>query len=223
MSYLRTKDSPAVIDPSAMVKRSVVGEGSAIGGDSTVMSARIGRCCDIERRNFIRDATIGDMTYTEPDVSVMWADVGKFCCIARMVDIGANAHNQHAASMMPTYRTLLRLGGKVRTHQDEERLTIGNDVWVGSGAIILRKPGMHIGDGAIIGAGAVVTKSVEPYAIVAGTPARTIGSRFSPEVVERLLRLRWWDWDDERILAAWPLLSGELDAGVLDELEAFVR
>ena len=101
--------------------------------------------------------------------------------------------------------------------------TIGNDVWVGSGAIILRKPGMHIGDGAIIGAGAVVTKSVEPYAIVAGTPARTIGSRFSPEVVERLLRLRWWDWDDERILAAWPLLSGELDVGVLDELEAFVR
>lgn len=219
MGYLRKKDSPPAIDPRALVKMSEVGPGSAIGADATVLSSSIGRCCDIERRNLIRNARIGDMSYTEPDVSIMWAEIGRYCCIARMVDIGGNAHNHRAVSMMPTYRTMLRLGGKVRTHHDEEPITVGNDVWVGSGAIVLRKPGMVVGSGAVIGAGAVVTTSVPPYAIVAGVPARIIGYRFSDEVIERLAALRWWDWPDELVLSSWELLSGELDEETLEMLE----
>jgi virginiamycin A acetyltransferase len=74
---------------------------------------------------------------------------------------------------------------------------IGNDVWIGNGATIM--PGVHIGDGAIIGTKAVVTKNVEPYSVVAGNPAKLIRKRFDDQTIEFLLRLKWWDWDIETI------------------------
>lgn len=74
---------------------------------------------------------------------------------------------------------------------------IGNDVWIGRNAIIMG--GVTIGDGAIVGAGAVVTKDVPPYAIVAGVPAKIIKYRFSKEVIEGLLQIKWWDWSEDLI------------------------
>jgi acetyltransferase-like isoleucine patch superfamily enzyme len=76
-------------------------------------------------------------------------------------------------------------------------VSIGNDVWVGCRACILR--GVNIGDGAIIGAGAVVTKDVEPYMIVGGVPAKPIRPRFSRDVARQLQEMRWWDWPDDRV------------------------
>ena len=218
MITLRKKDAEARIDPSAMVKRSKVGAGSVIEKDSVVLSSTIGTNVDIEKRNLLNNATVGDMSYTGADVSITWAEVGKYCCIARMVDIGGNEHNYRAASMMPTYRVNNRLAGKLQRHHDEEPIVVGNDVWIGSGAVIARKPGLEVGDGAVIGSGAVVTKSVPPYAIVAGVPARIIKYRFDQPIIERLLALRWWDWPEERILAHWDLLSSDLTREVLDEL-----
>lgn len=218
MITLRKKDAEPRIDPTAMVKRSKVGSGSVIEKDSVVLSSTIGSNVDIEKRNLLNNATIGDMSYTGADVSITWAEVGKYCCIARMVDIGGNEHNYRAASMMPTYRVNNRLAGKLQRHHDEEPVVVGNDVWIGSGAVIARKPGLVVGDGAVIGSGAVVTKSVPPYAIVAGVPARIIKYRFDQPIIERLLALRWWDWPEERILAHWDQLSSDLTMEVLDEL-----
>jgi chloramphenicol O-acetyltransferase type B len=76
-------------------------------------------------------------------------------------------------------------------------ITIGNDVWVGRDATLLG--GITVGDGAIIGAYAVVASDVPPYAVVVGNPARIIRYRFDPDTIARLLALRWWDWDDEVI------------------------
>ena len=75
---------------------------------------------------------------------------------------------------------------------------IGNDVWIGRNAIIL--PGNTIGDGAIIAAGAVVTHDVPPYTIVGGVPARPIRKRFSDDIIEKLLEIKWWDWPEEKIV-----------------------
>ena len=82
---------------------------------------------------------------------------------------------------------------------------IGNDVWIGAEAIVM--PGIRIGDGAVIGTRAVVTRDVEPYAVVGGNPARTIRKRFDDSVVVLLEEMRWWDWTDEHLKAAMPLLT----------------
>lgn len=74
-------------------------------------------------------------------------------------------------------------------------IVIGNDVWIGYEAVIMQ--GVHIGDGAVIGTRSVVTKDVPPYTIVAGVPAKEIKRRFSEEVIEKLIELQWWNWDDE--------------------------
>jgi hypothetical protein len=81
-------------------------------------------------------------------------------------------------------------------------VTIGHDVWIGHGAIVL--PGRRIGHGAVIAAGAVVVRDVAPYEIVGGLPARLLKRRFSPAIAARLEALAWWDWDHERLRAALP-------------------
>lgn len=89
-------------------------------------------------------------------------------------------------------------------------IVIGNDVWIGFEAVILA--GVHIGDGAIIGSRAVVTKDVPPYTTVGGMPAREIRKRFDADTIERLLRLRWWDWPVEKIQKNIPhITNGNLD------------
>ncbi|MDE6603995.1 MAG: CatB-related O-acetyltransferase [Lachnospiraceae bacterium] len=81
--------------------------------------------------------------------------------------------------------------------RDNRPVVIGNDVWIGANVCIL--PGVRVGDGAVIAAGAVVTKDVAPYAIVGGVPAKVIRYRFSPEEIHTLLKIRWWDWSVEKV------------------------
>ena len=87
-----------------VVKKSVIGNGTVIQKDCVIIQSQIGDHVDIEKRNLLRNAAVGDMTYTGTDTSIMWAQVGKFCCISRTVDIGGNEHNYLAAAMMPTKR-----------------------------------------------------------------------------------------------------------------------
>ena len=129
--------------------------------------------------------------------------IGRFCsiaCGARFLFTSAN----HAMGSLSTYPFPIfyeewGLDAKeIRGAWDDKGdIVIGSDVWIGYEAVILS--GVTIGDGAIIGARAVVTHDVEPYTIVGGVPARPIRRRFDDSTVERLLRLRWWDWDSDRI------------------------
>ena len=84
-----------------------------------------------------------------------------------------------------------------KTYPNKGNIEIGNDVWIGYNATIMA--GVKIGDGAIIATNSTVVSDVEPYTIVGGNPAREIKKRFSPEIVERLLKLQWWNWDIEKI------------------------
>lgn len=124
---------------------------------------------------------IGEMSHLSDQTKV-----GRYCSIANLVTIGAQPHRLNWLGTYP----FLQLA-TVPTF-------IGNDVWIGSGAVILA--GVRVGDGAVIGAGSVVTKDVPPYAIVVGNPAKVKRYRFTPEVIEGLLETKWWELSEEEAM-----------------------
>ncbi len=145
---------------------------------------------------------IGRHSYAPPALVRVFAGdsarvvIGDYCSLASDVEIMPGGN--HRTDTVTTYALRQHL-----VPDDVERVgepwskgdvEIGSDVWIGRGAKILG--GVTIGDGAVVAAWSVVTKSVPPYTIVAGVPARAVRQRFSPEIVGSLLRIRWWDWDD---------------------------
>ena len=142
--------------------------------------------------------------------------IGKFCsiaCGAKFLFTSGNHSMQSLSTYtFPIFYEEWGLDAKdIRSAWDNKGdITIGNDVWIGYEAVILS--GVTIGDGAIVGARAVVTKDVPPYTIVAGVPAHPIRKRFDEEVIAKLQALRWWDWDEEKIKRCIPAIqSGDID------------
>lgn len=136
--------------------------------------------------------------------------IGKFCMIASGVTFIMNGAN-HLTDAISTYPFAIFGNGwegamDGREYPRKGDIIIGNDVWIGYNATIMA--GVTIGDGAIIATNATVVKDVAPYTIVGGNPAREIKRRFPEETIARLLQLRWWDWDIERITANVGALTG---------------
>ena len=139
---------------------------------------------------------------------------GSIACGAKFIFTSAN-HTMKSLSTYPFpifWEHFSLLPENVTDAWDNKGdIVIGNDVWIGYEAVIM--PGVHIGDGAIIGTRAVVTRDVEPYTIVGGVPAKPIRKRFDTETIDKLRALSWWDWDKERIcMNLRALMSGCLDA-----------
>ena len=172
--------------------------GVSIGDDTTVERCTLGRCVAVNRRSYINDSSIDDYSYTGINTTINFSSIGKFCSIARNVDIGGFDHDYKKITTMPMFRFLQMSRGEKPETAHKDRCEIGNDVWIAAGAQILHK--VKVGDGAVIGGGAVVTKDVPPYAIVAGVPARIIKYRFPEEVIEDLMRIKWWNWPESMIL-----------------------
>ena len=149
------------------------------------------------------DVAVGDYSYFAGYNQVFYASIGKFCSVASFARINTTNHPTYdrIAQHHFTYRSK-RFGfgeddAPFFAQRKEKAVTVGNDVWIGHNAIIM--PGVIIGNGAVIGAGAVVTKDVEPYSVVAGVPAKKIKMRFSDDLIDKIERSKWWDWDYETI------------------------
>ena len=142
--------------------------------------------------------------------------IGKFCSIACGTKFLFNCAN-HTLKFLSTYTFPLFYEewelekSNITTAWDNKGdIVIGNDVWIGYEAVIMA--GVHIGNGAIIAARAVVTKDVPPYTIVGGTPAKEIRKRFDAEVIQQLLMLKWWDWSDDNIRQCLPyIMEGKIN------------
>lgn len=167
--------------------------------------------------------SVGRFTYGSPQFKV-WEDdesvtIGAFCSIADEVVLFGGG--EHRPEWVTTYPLRIAFGdplaGKDGHPATKGPTRIGNDVWIGYGATVMS--GVTVGDGAIIGARAVVTRDVPPYAIVTGNPARVARYRFSEEVIAALLDIRWWDWPIEKIHAN----QGALCGGSIDEFVAQFR
>ena len=159
--------------------------------------------------------TVGKYTYGAPIVKD-WHQgttlkIGNFCSIAENVTIllGGN-HPIDWVSSFPfgaIFEEFRDAGSKYPEKISKGDVTIGNDVWIGLNVTILS--GITIGDGAVIAANAVVTKNVEPYAIVGGNPAKLIRKRFSDDAISKLLAIKWWDWEIDRIKDSLELMLSE--------------
>ena len=136
--------------------------------------------------------------------------IGKFCSIASKTKFIMGPAN-HRISSITTYPFNV-FGGLWNKNTPEHLsqlpfkgdIVIGNDVWIGRESVIM--PGVKIGDGAIICAYSVVTKDVEPYSVVGGNPAKLIKKRFDDELIEILLKVKWWDFEPEKLVEFLPLL-----------------
>jgi acetyltransferase-like isoleucine patch superfamily enzyme len=163
---------------------------------------RFGRNARVERMCILHDTELGDYSYIGDGSRAIRSEIGRFCSIAGSVQIGLGNHPSGMVSTSPAFYTNRNA---VRTHwvekppefEEYKKTVIGSDVWIGMRAMI--RDGVTIGDGSIIGAGAIVTHDVEPYSVMAGVPARCIRKRFDDETIEKLLALRWWDWPEEEI------------------------
>ncbi|MDR1434771.1 CatB-related O-acetyltransferase [Candidatus Endomicrobiellum devescovinae] len=155
-----------------------------------------------------------NVIYHYPDLNNDKLIIGKFCSIANGVKFLFNAGNHSSSSLanfpFAIFEDLFNLGLDVTTAWNNKGdIVIGNDVWIGYDALIMS--GVHIGDGAIIGSRAVVTRDVKPYEVVGGIPAKVIKKRFNEDIIKELLNIRWWDADILKIKKAIPeIVSGNI-------------
>ena len=173
---------------------------------ATVVNTSLGAWVEIGAGARVLDSTFGDYAYCDRFADIANTTVGRFSNIAAMTRIGPTDHPfTHAAQHHFLYRSSYYWDDA----QDDDaffaaraarRTILGADCWIGHGAII--KPEVTVGIGAIVAAGAVVTRDVAPFMIVAGVPAQPLRARFAPGVIDRLLALAWWEWDDARLRAA---------------------
>lgn len=173
---------------------------------AVVRQCRLGRYTEVGARTKLLEVEMGDYSYVVNDADIAYARIGKFCSIAAMTRLNPGNHPTWRATQAHfTYRASAYFPGEADDEaffawRREHRLDMGHDVWIGHGAIVL--PGRSIGTGAVVAAGAVVTKDVPPYAIVAGVPARVVKWRFPSAIADRLQALAWWDWSHAALRAA---------------------
>lgn len=185
--YPRSKDKETVY------LKHVITNPNITVGDYTMYNDFVRDPKDFERNNVL---------YQYP-VNQDKLRIGKFCSIACGAKFIFNSAN-HTLSSLSTYpfpiffeEWGLDVRDITKAWDNKGDIVIGNDVWIGYEAVILA--GVTVGDGAVIGARAVVTKDVPPYTIVGGVPAKPIRMRFDQETVDALQKIRWWDWSKERI------------------------
>ena len=204
---------PRPFDNQTVYLKDVVSGTNIQVGDYTMYNDFVNDPRDFEKNNVLYHYPVnGDRL-----------EIGKFCsiaCGAKFLFTSAN----HALRSLSTYPFPIffdewELDAKdIRSAWDNRGdIVVGNDVWIGFEAVILS--GVTIGDGAIIGARAVVTKDVAPYTIVGGVPAKLIRRRFDDAAIARLEALRWWDWDEDKIRRAIPAIQ----AGDIAALEALAQ
>jgi len=178
---------------------------TVIDASVRMRDTRIGAQCEILAHSYLEYSEVGDFSYLGEHCCIADAHIGRFTAMANYVRIGAPNHPmdrpaQHRFTYCPEYYDAqAQRDSGFFAQRRADRVIIGNDVWIGHGVIVL--PGVRVGDGAVLAAGAVVTRDVAPYTLVGGVPARVIRPRFAPEIAAQLQAIAWWNWPLEKLMA----------------------
>lgn len=208
------------------IRDSFLGHQTAIGDDTVIISSFFESNCAINRRNFIQDSKVGRYTYTGQNTTIRAASIGRFCSISWNVSIGGKDHATDYVSNGSIWAFHNMDGnkplGKFEYSENQPDCQISNDVWIATNAVILRN--VKIGDGAVIGAGAIVTRDVDPYTIVAGVPAKPIRKRFNDQISAALQEIQWWNWPADVIRKNIDIIyKKKVDMSVIEQLMAIKK
>ena len=203
---MNTKTFPRTNDYQTIYLNTIINNPNIIVGDYTIYNDFVNDPTQFEKNNALYHYPINQDRLI----------IGKFCSIACGAKFLFNSAN-HALRSLSNYTFPLffeewGLNKKnvASAWDNKGDIIIGNDVWIGYEAVIMA--GVHIGDGAVIAARAVVTKDVPPYTIVGGTPARKIRMRFEEETIAKLQQIQWWNWPVEKIRRSLPyIMEGTVD------------
>ena len=177
-----------------------------IHGDCDIKNSEFGAFVEIGLGSRILNTRFGDYSYCDRYADIANTTIGKFANIAAQTRIGATDHPLHTAAChhflyrSESYWEDAEDDAAFFAHRASRRAFVGHDTWIGHGAMV--KPEVSLGNGAVVAAGAVVTKDVAPYMIVAGVPAVPLRARLPRDLAERMQALAWWDWDHGRLRAS---------------------
>lgn len=170
-----------------------------IAPDATVSESDLGEYTEIAAGAQLIESSLGDYSYVMERSDIIYTDIGKFTNIASDVRINPGNHPMEWVSQHHFLYRCRLYGFRAQDNsaffdwRRRQRVRIGHDCWIGHRAIIL--PGLTIGNGAVVAAGAVVTKDVTPYTVTAGVPAKPVSKRFPRQIWQALEEISWWDWD----------------------------
>lgn len=166
----------------------------------------------IESGSHIVNSNLGKYSYCGYDCQIINSKIGAFCSLGNNIMIGGAKHPADWVSTSPVFykgRDSIKTKFATFERNEDKQTIIGNDVWIGNNVIILQ--GVKIEDGAIIGTGAIVTKDVPAYAIVVGNPAHIIKMRFDEEMIEDLLKTKWWGLEDNKLKVVAQYIKSPVD------------
>lgn len=208
-------DSTATFHGFSRMKETQVAAYSEIGKHTSLIQSKVGKCCKVEKfcklKSTILDANvsvgshsrlnnveIGQFSYLANHANLHNAAIGRFCSIGPYVvnHLGNHPTRKFVSTSPAFYMPNAPIPSFVKKEVFSSyggRVMIGNDIWIGEQVLLM--DGVSVGDGAVVAARSIVTRDVPPYAIVGGAPARLIRYRFTPDVIETLLRFRWWNKD----------------------------
>lgn len=206
---MRLKNLVKVIYKGSLIKKFNKENNILIRSDMASLKAHYGKNVRVDPGTIVtEDVSIGDESYVNRNSSLENCEIGKYCSISEGVFISTWEHNYKAVSTHPFAES------EEFRKRKRDKVIIGNDVWIGLRAIVME--GVHIGDGAVIGAGAVVTKNVMPYEIVGGIPAKRIKWRTDPETIQFLEEYRWWDKSKEQLEGIKDIIQSDIDLCKVD-------
>lgn len=195
--------------------RSFIREGVFIDPHVDIQGSRLGKNVGLVSHAQVINSVVGEYSSIGRNSKIVEAELGRYCSISWNVTVGATNHPYRSVTTH-SFPYFPREGFVAERGLAPERVIIGHDVWVGCNSVIM--PGVRVGHGAVIGAGAIVTADVPAYAVALGVPAAVKKFRFEREIMEQLLEIEWWEMAPELIREHVHLFQGEVDQDILVQL-----